>query len=125
MTKNADQHRRVVDYVVGDAILLNTWYLKSKNYPRKLQQQFVDLFQIKRKISSVAYELDLPSSWLVHPVFHNSLLKPLRESKWSCLVDTIVEDLEVSQELVYQVERILKWQKAREGRHGQKEVLLT
>ena len=34
-------------------------------------------------------------------------------------------DLEVSQEPVYQVERILKWRKVPRGRHGEKEVLVT
>ena len=38
MKKNADQHRRAVDYAAGDAVLLNTRYLKFKNRPRKLQR---------------------------------------------------------------------------------------
>ena len=38
MKKNADQHHRAVDYVAGDAILLNTRYLRFKNRPRKLQR---------------------------------------------------------------------------------------
>ena len=37
MKKNADQHRRAVDYAAGDAVLLNTRYLRFKNRPRKLQ----------------------------------------------------------------------------------------
>ena len=125
MKKNADQHRRAVDYTVGDAVLLNTRYLRFKKRPRKLQRRFVGPFEIKRKISSVAYELELPASWSVHPVFHSSLLKPWRESEWSCPVDTPVADLEVSQEPVYQVERILKWRKVPGGRRGEKEVLVT
>ena len=40
-------------------------------------------------------------------------------------VDTLVADLEVSQEPVYQVERILKWQKAQGSRRGKKQVLVT
>ena len=36
-----------------------------------------------------------------------------------------VVGLEVSQELVYQVERILKWRKDQGGRRGEKEVLIT
>ena len=52
-------------------------------------------------------------------------MKPWWESEWSCPVDTPVADLEVSQELVYQVERILKWRKVLGGRCGEKEVLVT
>ena len=51
MKKNADQHHKPVDYIVGDAMLLNTRYLRFKNRPRKLQRRFVDPFQIKRQIS--------------------------------------------------------------------------
>ena len=82
-------------------------------------------FQIKREISSVTYELDLPTSWSVHPVFHSSLLKPWRVSEWSCSVDTPVVDLKVSEEPVYYVERKLKWRKAQGGCRGEKEVLVT
>ena len=35
--KDADQHRTAVDYAIGDAVLLNTRYLRFKNRPRKLQ----------------------------------------------------------------------------------------
>ena len=125
MKKNADQHCRAIDYAVGDVVLLNTEYLRFKNRPKKLQKRFMGPFQIKRKISKVAYELDLPVSWSIHPIFHNSLLKPWWEAEWSCLVDTPIADLEVSQEPVYQVERILKWWKAPGGYCGEKEVLVT
>ena len=53
MKKNADQHCRAIDYVVGDAVLLNTRYLRFKNRPKKLQQQFVGPFHIKKKINSL------------------------------------------------------------------------
>ena len=125
MKKDVDQHHRAVNYVASNAMLLNTRYLRFRNHPRKLQRQFVGPFQIKKRISSIAYELELPASWSVHPVFHSSLLKPWRESEWSCPVDTPVADLEVSQEPVYQVERILKWRKVSGGCRGEKEVLVT
>ena len=103
-------------------MLLNTRYLRFKNRPKKLQRRFMGPFQIKSKISGVAYELDLPASWSVHPVFHSSLLKPWRESKWRCPINTLVAELEISQALVYQVEGILKWRKAQGGHRGEKEV---
>ena len=76
MKKNADQHCRAIDYAMGNAMPLYTRYLRFKNWPKKLQRRFVGAFQIKRKISGVAYELDLLASWSVHPVFHSSLSKP-------------------------------------------------
>ena len=61
MKKNADQYFKAMDYKIG-AAMLYTIYLKFKNHPRKLQRLFMGPFQIKRKIGSVAYELDLPAS---------------------------------------------------------------
>ena len=40
MKKNAD-HRKAIDYAVGNAVLLNTRYLRFKNRPKKLQRRFV------------------------------------------------------------------------------------
>ena len=41
MKKNADQHRKTVGYAVGDAMLLNTRYLRFKSRPKKLQRRFM------------------------------------------------------------------------------------
>ena len=52
----------------------------------------------------------------MHPVFHISLLKPWRESEWSCPVDEQELDVELEPEPVYTVERILKWRRVKVGR---------
>jgi hypothetical protein len=38
-------------------------------------------FPVKRRIGHLAYELELPPSMKVHPVFHTSLLKPFHEAR--------------------------------------------
>ena len=38
-------------------------------------------FTITRVLSPLAYELKLPTSWKIHPVFHTSLLTPYRENE--------------------------------------------
>ena len=38
MKHATDQHRRAVDYIEGDQVLLNTKYLRFNNHPRKLQR---------------------------------------------------------------------------------------
>ena len=125
MQKNADQHHRVADYNVGDEVLLSTRYLRFHNRPSKLRRRFVGLFRIIRRISRAAFELQLPDSWSIHPVFHTSLLKPWRESAWSCPADAPELDVELAAEPVYTVERILRWRRVQQGRQRFREFLVT
>ena len=125
MQRNADQHRRAADYTVGDEVLLSTRYLRLRNRPRKLQRRFVGPFRIIRRISRAAFELQLPEGWSMHPVFHTSLLKPWRESEWSCPADAPEPDVELAAEPVYTVERILRWRRVQQGRHQKREFLVT
>ena len=54
--------------------------MKLKNQPSsKFKQRFLGPYIIKRVVSPVAYELALPRTLKVHPVFHVSLLKPYLE----------------------------------------------
>ena len=125
MIKQEDQHRRTVEFTVGQQVLLNTRYIRFRNCPRKLQRRFVGPFQIKRKISRAAYELSLPEKWSIHPVFHVSLLKPWRESVWSSPVDLQPADIEPMREPVYEVEKLLRWRKVQKGRKTIREYLVT
>ena len=60
-------------------------WLKAKNISltygsSKLAPQCHGPFKILRVISPVAYELELPKHWKIHPVFHASLLTPYVET---------------------------------------------
>ena len=125
MRSYADQHRREVEYAVGDYMLLSTKHLRLKNCPSKLQRRFVGPFKIVEKISRAAYKLELPRGWSMHPVFHSSLLKPWRESQWSCPVELPAPEVEDIEEPEYRVERILKWRKMQRGRQRMREFLVT
>jgi RNase H-like domain found in reverse transcriptase/Integrase zinc binding domain/Chromo (CHRromatin Organisation MOdifier) domain len=61
---------------VGDLVFLNRKNIKTARPVRKFDDKFFGPFAIKRIINPVAYELDLPSSMRIHPVFHVSLLEP-------------------------------------------------
>jgi hypothetical protein len=80
--KYADQHRRYVTFEVADQVLLSTENLRERMLGApKLLERFIGPFAVKRVISPTAYELDLPSSMRVHPVFHVHLLRPYIDSR--------------------------------------------
>jgi Chromo (CHRromatin Organisation MOdifier) domain len=60
-------------------------WLEGKNLPIshgtiKLSPKRYGPFSITKLVSPVASQLDLPTSWNIHPVFHNSLLTPYVET---------------------------------------------
>lgn len=77
--RNANRHRRDVEYHVGDQVLLNSNHINLASQAlrpsKKLQHRFIGPYQITAKVSPVAYKLELPSDLRIHPVFHVSLLR--------------------------------------------------
>ena len=79
MKRVVDKRRRSEAYKVGDEVVLTTTNLRSycPHLPPKIKARWVGPFHITREISSVAYGLDLPPGWRIHPVFYVSKLKVL------------------------------------------------
>jgi hypothetical protein len=80
-THYADTKRREISLQPGVKVWLSTEHLtlKDKNQTKKLLSKFLGPFPIKRPVSAVSYELDLPSELKIHPVFHVSKLKIAKE----------------------------------------------
>lgn len=86
MKKQADSHRREVNYKEGDWVLLKLRPRRQSTTKGaeatigKLAKRFYGPFKILQHIGLVAYKLQLPEASQIHPVFHCSLLKPFHGS---------------------------------------------
>ena len=63
-------------YKAGDQVWLEATHLKLPHQGSKLNLKQYGPFKILKAISPVAFKLDLPVSWIIHLVFHASLLTP-------------------------------------------------
>ena len=72
----ADLHRAPLQLAVGQNVLLSSKniHIATTGTP-KLLPRYLGPFKITRLIGTAAVELDLPTGWKLHPVFHVSLLK--------------------------------------------------
>ena len=58
-----------------EGVNLRTHYPTSKLAPKRYGP-----FPIKKVLSDVSYELELPTQWKIHPVIHTNLLTPYKET---------------------------------------------
>jgi hypothetical protein len=80
--QNADRHRRVASFDVGDAVLLSTEGLQLRNFGNKLCSRFVGPFTITAVVNANAYTFDLPPQLqALHPTFNIEKLKPYRDGR--------------------------------------------
>ncbi|MBW0558358.1 hypothetical protein O181_098073 [Austropuccinia psidii MF-1] len=80
--KYADRYREIPpDFQPGDKVWLASKNIKIARTTKKLSERWLGPFKFLKKIGSHAYHLKLPQQWKsVHPVFHVSLLEPVKES---------------------------------------------
>ena len=72
--QQADQHRRKEDFNVGDQVYVTTKNWRMDRPGRKLVDQASRPYRIVKKVGH-AYELELPDSIRVHPVFSPEKLR--------------------------------------------------
>ena len=108
--QQVDKTRRAQEWKEGDQVLLSTRHLRTfaMHLPMKLKRRWVGPFSISKVISPVAYRLDLPEGWHIHPTFHVSHLKAfIRHPEFEREVEPPPPVL-VEGELEYEVEAILR-----------------
>jgi len=119
----ADHRRREVEYEVGDKVLLSTKFLPIRfTGSPKLLPRYVGPFAISAKIGSVAYRLELPAHYRIHPVFHVSLLEPYRSDG---RYQPPPPPLEIDGALEYEVDRILAHRTIKRGKRRLLEFLVA
>ena len=68
-------------FTPGDQVWLEARHLKLPYQAPKLVPKRHGPFVIIKKVSPVAYQLQLPIAWTIHDVFHASLLTPYHENE--------------------------------------------
>ena len=110
MKHAVDKKRRTEEYKIGDEVVLSTANLRTycPNLPPKIKARWVGPFCIQKIVSPVAFGLDLPPGWWIHPVFHTSKLKRyIRSEEFLREVEPPPPVL-VGDTLEYEVEGILQ-----------------
>ncbi|KAI4351323.1 hypothetical protein L6164_005698 [Bauhinia variegata] len=82
MKEVADQKRRPHSFQVGDLVFVKLRPYRQSSIKahsvQKLAQKYYGPFQISSCINEVAFELTLPPTAKIHPVFHVSKFKPCK-----------------------------------------------
>ena len=90
-------------------MVLATRHLRvNEHLPVKLRRQWIGPFSIAKVISPVAYRLNLPPNWRIHPVFHVSSLKRYYRSEEFERVERPPSPIVVDGEEEFEVEAILR-----------------
>jgi len=79
MIINANKKRSDKSFEVKDYVYLKLQPYRQQSISHRSSKQlaanYYGLYQVIVKVGTVAYKLDLPTAYMVHPVFHVSQLK--------------------------------------------------
>ena len=73
--------QRTPAFKKGQQVWLESSNLRLPYPTRKLSLKREGPFRITKVLGPVTYELELPDSWKIHPVFHAGLLSPYTETE--------------------------------------------
>jgi hypothetical protein len=113
------KHHDMPKYKEGNQVWLEGKNLCISQPTAKLVPRRHGPFKVIKVLSPVSYQLQLPTQWSIHPVFHIDLLTPYHETithgpNYQCPLPDLVDGEEE-----YSVEKILDSQKFSRRRHLQ------
>ncbi len=107
--EDADRHRtEPPQYKVGDEVMLMTKNIRTTRPTKKFAERKLGPFTISQVVSPLAMKLDLPQHLAkIHPVFHVSLLEPVKPDTIRGRRQPPPPPVEVLEELQWEVKSIL------------------
>jgi transposase InsO family protein len=105
-------------YREGELVWLDSRNIRTLRPQKKLDWKNLGPFRIRRAVNAYAYELDLPASMRIHPVFNVRLLRPAAENPAPGQRHEPPPPVEVQGLEEWEVEDILDSRIERRGRNG-------
>jgi len=102
----------VKPFVIEERVYLRTNNIHVKQRSKKLNNKSIELFEIKKNIKGLSYELDLLKKMRIHPVFHASMLQCCNQ-----FIPLQITETSVKSDKEYQVENILEKRMINEKAH--------
>jgi hypothetical protein len=94
-------------YRPRDTVWLNARNIRTNRPSRKLDNKRYGPFHIVKEVGKYAYQLELPPTMDTHPMFHVSLLEPVRNDPLPGQGMPAPEPIIVEGEPEYEVEEVL------------------
>jgi transposase InsO family protein len=111
--RDINRHRRPIDFQVGEKVWVSTKNWTTQRPSHKLDNQMDGPYTILRQVGN-SYELDLPKSTRIHPVFAPELLRKAATNPLPGQINLPPEPVVIANDAEWEVQDIIAVKKTRE-----------